>query len=329
MKNQYDLITFGAASRDIFVDAYELSVGDFKKDKIEKEILLPFGSKIEIKTAHFFSGGGGTNSAVTFAEQGLKVAYCGMVGNDLEGEAIIKELKKRKIETKFISKTTKKPTNFSVILSVVKGRTILVYRGASQFLSIKDIPWSKIKDANWFYLAPFADGQFNLFQALINFAQKNQIKTMVNFGLAQIKLSPKGLYPFLKKIDILTMNQEEGQRLVSNNSLKEEKLVKKIKNIFSGILIITNGEKRVLVSDEKFLYSALPLKQKVIDTTGAGDAFASGFLSAYIQTKGDVVYATQMALANSSSCIKKYGAKEGLLRQGQRFQKVKVTLSRL
>lgn len=321
MSNKYDVITFGSASRDIFLRAEQFSVGDFKKDNIEKEILLPFGHKVEIKEIHFYSGGGGTNTAATFSSQGLKTAYCGVVGKDLEGETILRELKKRGIKT-FILKTDKKPTNVSVIFSTPKERTILAYKGASEILDISSF-LSKIKNTQWLYLAPFGKNQ-PVFKKLINFAQKNKIKIMANPSASQLELPLKILSPILQKINILLLNQEEAQALIKNYSLKEEVLIKEIRKIFPGILVLTNGEKKVLISSEKFLYSALPFNQKVLDKTGAGDAFGAGFLSGYIKSKGDTVFSIQMAIANSASCIKKWGAKEGVLKKGQKFKKIKV-----
>ena len=321
MIHKYDVITFGSASKDIFLRAKEFTVGDFKKDQIEKEILLPFGHKIEIKEIHFFSGGGGTNAVATFSSLGLKTAYCGVVGNDPEGEAILKELKERKIKT-FVFKTNKKPTNVSVIFSTPKDRTILVYKGASEILDVS-LFFSKIKNTQWLYLAPFSKYQSS-FKELISFAKSNKIKVMVNLGISQLKLPLKTLFPILEKIDILLLNQEEAQTLIKNYSLKEEALIKEIKKNYSGILILTNGENRALISDERFLYSVLPSKIKALDRTGAGDAFGAGFLSGYVKTNGDIIYSIQMAIANSTSCIKKWGAKEGILKKGQKFKKVKV-----
>ncbi len=323
----FDIITFGSASRDIFLNAKEFSIGDFKKDHVKKEILLPFGSKVEIKNVYFYSGGGGTNTAVTFSAQGLRVAYCGVIGSDPEGEKILKELKEKRIETEFILKTDKKPTNVSVIFFTPKERTILIYKGASQVLTAKQIPWLKIKKTRWFYLAPLGEKLTKVFKDLIDFSKKNQIKTMVNLGISQLKLDPKILYPILEKIDILLLNQEEGQMLVRNYFLKREDLIKEIKKFFPGILILTNGENKLLISNGKFLYSALPLRAKILEKTGAGDAFGAGFLSGYIKSKEDIIFSTQMAVANSVFCIKKRGAKEGILKKGQRFEKVKVQRS--
>ncbi len=320
----YDIITFGSASRDIFLKAKQFLIGDFKKDHIEKEILLPYGYKINIEEIHFHSGGGGTNTVATFSAQGLKAAYCGVIGNDPEGEEILRELKEKRIEAEFIFRTDKKPTNLSVIFSTPQERTILAYKGASQVLTTKQIPWSKIKNTEWFYLAPLGEGLTKVFKDLISFAKNNQIKIMANLSIPQLKLTSKILYPFLRRIDILLLNQEEGQILAKNYLLKGEKLIKKIKKFFPGILIMTNGENRALIADGKFLYSAFSLKIEVLDKTGAGDAFGSGFLAGYLKSKGNTIVAVQMAIANSAFCIKKWGAKEGLLNKNQSYKKVKV-----
>ena len=310
-----NIITFGSATRDIFLRAKEFLIGDFKPDHIKKEILLPVGLKINVREIHFHSGGGGTNTAATFSAQGLKTAYCGVIGNDPEGEAVLKELKKKGIETNLIRRTGQKPTNISVIFSTPEERTILVYKGASTTLTKKQIPWQKIKTAEWFYLAPLSEKLNNLFPEIIDFAKKNKIKVMVNPGNAQLKMSAKVLHPLLKKIDILILNQKEGQLLIKNNSLKGTKLLSEIKKIFPGILIITNGENKVSASANGRFYSIMPKKVKVVDRTGAGDAFGSGFLSGFIRSKGDINKSLRLAADNAAACIKKWGAKEGILRK--------------
>lgn len=320
----FDVITFGSATKDIFLRSKDFSVGDFKKDNIEKEILLPLGLKINIKEIYFRSGGGGTNTTATLSARGLKTAYCGVIGKDSEGEEILKELRKRGIETRFIFKTDKKPTDLSIIFSVSNERTILTYRGASQTLNKNKIPWSQIKKTKWLYLAPFNGKLIKVFKEITDFAQKNQIKLMVNPSVSQLKLPSKILKSAFKKIDILLLNEEEGQILMKNFSLKGEKLIKEIKRFSPGILIITNGQKKILVADRNYLYSALPPKIKVLDKTGAGDAFGAGFLSGYIKNREEIIPAVQLAIANAFFCIKKWGAKEGILRKNQEFKKVKV-----
>jgi len=324
----FDVITFGSAARDIFLRSKQFLVGNFDLRDPQKEILLPYGLKVEVEDIHFHSGGAGVNTATTFSAQGLKVAYCGTIGNDVGGEEILKELRKKRIDSKFVLKTNKKPTNLSVVFSTPQERTILVYKGASQVLKSSQVPWSEVKKTDWFYLGSLGKNADKLFEDLLAFARENEIKVMVNPGQPQFKMPLKTLRPLLKKIDILLLNQEEGQILVRDSSLKGEELIRSIKKIFPGILIVTNGTRKLFVADGKRLYSAFPLvkNEEVVDKTGAGDAFGSGFLVGYIKHKGNIKEAIQLAVANAASCLTKWGAEEGILKKNEKFKRVKVAI---
>ena len=300
----YDVITFGAGSMDIYAKSKKfLAKG--------KDICVPVGSKNEVEDIMMFSGGGGTNASATFAKQGLKTGYCGQVGNDCFGDLIIKELGELRINTKLILRTKDKPTNVSVFLaSPGRDRTILVYRGASDELSKKDIPWSKIKQAKWFYLAPFSGKLTNLTNDLVDFAKKNKIKVAFNPGYSQLTLPRPVLKRILSKVDVLILNKKEAAQLAIGKKNK-------------GITVITKGADGVDIFDGKYAYSANSLGLKVVDTTGAGDAFGSGFIAGLIQ-KNDIIFAIQLAMANSGYNITKWGAKDGLLKKGQNWPKVGV-----
>lgn len=321
----FDVITFGSATQDIYVKSRKFLPVSGKTFASGQGICLTLGSKVEVEDLFLSSGGGGTNTAATFAKQGFKVVYCGQVGEDCFGNLIISELENLKISTQFILKTKNKSTNTSVFLSYPgKDRTILVYRGASDDLIKKNIPWQKIKKTKWFYLAPFSGKLTNLTEDLINFAKKNKIKVAWNPGYNQLKFSKPVLQRILGKIDVLILNREEASSLTKIPFQKEKEVFQRIDEMTEGIAIMTKGGEGVVVSDGQYLYRAPSLGLKFVDATGAGDAFASGFVSGIIQ-KNDITYAIQLAMANSGNAIGKWGAKEGLLKKGQKWQKVKVT----
>jgi len=324
----YDVITFGSATRDIFLRTKNLNVRE-GETITGKEICLPFDSKIEVEGFFVRSGGGGTNAATTFRNQGFKVAYCGMVGKDETGEAIIKELKSRGIDVSLVRQTEERQTNRSVIINASAWiRTNLVYRGASELIKKSDIPFNKIK-AKWFYLAPFPGKNPKLFIDLIDLAVRQKIKIALNPGMAQLSLPPKTLFGILKKTDILILNQEEASFLTKIPYSKEKEIFREIDQICPGIVIMTKGEEGVTVSDGKYLYRAPSLKiSNPLDPTGAGDAFGSGFVAGFMKT-GSINYAIQLAMANSGLCLREWGAKEGLLKSGERFPKVKVIRKKL
>lgn len=325
----YDIITFGSATKDIFIKTKDFKVFKDKKFLTGKGVCFNLGSKVDIDEILLASGGGGTNTAATFANQGFRVAYCGAVGNDLAGQEIIQELEKFNIDTRFVIKQKSKSTNHSIVIAGINDdRTILAYRGASEKLKKEDISWDKL-EAKWFYIAPLSGLLCDRFEEIIDFAVKNRIKVALNPGNRQLSLPIKTLRRILNKVDILLLNQEEASLLTRIPYSKEKEIFKKIDEICSGIVIMTKGEKGVVVSDGKNLYRAERIKkEKVVDGTGAGDSFGAGFVSGLIQKDGDIIYAIQLGIANASACIKKIGAKTGLLKKNEKFYKVDVKYER-
>ncbi len=322
----YDIITFGSATRDTFLrlkkENYRILEEEFLANKA---LCFPLGAKIFIEDLKVASGGGGTNSACTFSNQGFKVAYWGKIGDDKRGEAVIEELKEFNVETKFIKKDKKHSTAYSVILSSPIGeRTILIYRGACHFLDAQEIP-TVSPVPKWFYLAPLSGKSANVFEPLVNFAKDNKIKVVANLGNSQINLKKVILEPILKKVDILILNLEEAFLLTKIPIKKEKEIIKKLMLLTEGIVVITKGEKGSMVCDGKHVFKAGVPSVLPFEKTGAGDAFGSGFLSGFLE-KNNIEYAIQLATANATACIQKIGAKNGLLKKGEwgSWPKVKV-----
>lgn len=314
----YDIITFGSATRDTFLRLKKENYRILEEREFigGKSLCFPLGAKIFIEDLKVASGGGGTNSACTFSNQGFKVAYWGKIGNDKRGEAVIEELKKFKVETKFIKKDKKYPTAYSVILSSPLGeRTVLIYRGACHFLDAREIP-TVSPISKWFYLAPLSGESARVFETLVNFAKNNKIKVAANLGNSQINLKKEILEPVLKKIDILILNLEEASLLSKIRVEKEKEIIKKLALLTKGIIVITKAEKGAVVSDGEYLFRVGAPSVLPFEKTGAGDAFGAGFLSGFLE-KNNIEYALQLATANATSCIQKIGAKNGLLKKGE------------
>ena len=114
----------------------------------------------------------------------------------------------------------------------------------------------------------------------------------------------------LKKVDVLTINDEEAQQLSGEHSLVNA--AKKIRTMGPKYLIIKKGEHGALLFGEDQIFSApaLPL-EKVFDPTGAGDSFAGGFIGhlsnekeiSFEKMKTAVIYGSVMA----SFCVEKFG----------------------
>jgi sugar/nucleoside kinase (ribokinase family) len=323
----FDIVTFGSATRDTFLrlrkDNYRI-LGE-RESPEGQSLCFPLGSKIFIEDLQVASGGGATNTACTFSNQGFKVACFTKVGDDKRGEAIIEELKKFKVDIRFIKKDNHHLTAYSVILSLGGERTILIYRGACHFMKEAEIPWEKLKKVKWFYLAPLSEKSAQLFKPLVEFAKENKIKVAANPGNTQLSLGEEILKPVLAEVDVLILNLEEASFLTKIPKEKESEMIKKLISLTKGIVVITKGKEGSVVSDGKYIFEAGTPSVLPLEKTGAGDAFGSGFLSGLLE-KNDIEYAIQRGTANATSCIQKIGAKNGLLKKGEwgSWPKVKV-----
>ncbi|PJE57541.1 MAG: hypothetical protein COU82_01375 [Candidatus Portnoybacteria bacterium CG10_big_fil_rev_8_21_14_0_10_38_18] len=315
----FDIITFGSATRDLFLKSKDFKTLKSKEFITGQGLCFNLGSKIYLDDLFFATGGGGTNTAATFSGQGLKTAYVGRVGRDTGGRAIKEELEELGVKNFLIEDKIHK-TAYSVVLSVSKKeRTILVYPGACHYLQERDIPFNKIR-ARWIYIAGLSGQSAKLLRSIIDFAKKNKIKVALNPGAAQLASGLNGLKNVLSTVDVLILNQEEGARLANLSFKREKEIFRKLDRYVKGIVVMTKGAKGVVVSDGKYVYSAGTFKERrYIDRTGAGDAFGSGFVAGLIRF-GKIEEAIRLGSANGTAVVEELGAKNGLLTRG-RFEK--------
>ena len=321
----YDIITFGSATQDVFMSSRKMLVVEDEKFSTKKGLCVPLGSKMHMDDVFFAMGGCGTNTAVTFARQGLKAAYFGQIGKDLPGCSVKEELTKQGVSLDLLKETAQYPTAYSVILSLPEvGRSILEKYGACHEIGVEDLPLDKFK-TNWFYVASLSGNSHVILKPLIDFASKNNIKVAATPGKVQLRDDLELFRGLLNKIDILILNKEEAAKLTEIDFNQEKEIFKKLDNLVKGIVVMTKGPDGVIVSDGKDLYSAGIPESGLVDRTGAGDAFGSAFVAGWIEKK-DIANAIQLGTANATACLQKLGATKGLLKKGDwgEWEKVEV-----
>jgi ribokinase len=323
----FDIISIGTATRDMFCIGVPFVEVENEKFKTLKGLCLSYGSKVELPNILFTTGGAGTNTAVTFARAGFKTACLSRVGSDPGGSAILSELKKEGVDNKYFQIDKENFTAYSIIFLTQEGeRTILSYKGAGEHLSEKEIPWEEIKETKWLYLDSLGGNQ-KLLKQLLEFAKFNNIKIASNPGGRELKIlkENKG---WLKNYDIFTLNQEEASELTDIDYQNEKEIFDELDKLIEGVVVMTKGPKGAVVSDGKNRFSAGIFKEKkLIDRTGAGDAFASAFASGFIKT-GNIQEAIKWGSANGTSVVERVGAKEGILKekdyQDERWQNLEI-----
>lgn len=307
----FDVVTIGAATRDVFIKstAFEVHDGDHPPESIEG--CFPLGAKIEIDDMIFETGGGATNAAATFARLGYKSATVSAIGADTLGHLVVEALKHEKIDTDLIQQLAGEQTAYSAILVAGSGeRTILVFRGASQKIDPKDVPWAKVK-AKWLYISSLG-GSKALLEAALSHADKNDIRVAWNPGVKEIKNGLASLSPLIAETDLFNLNKEEAAELVGTTDLR--KIIETLRPLPRRAIIVTDGLGGAYAAgkDGEVLHSDV-LDVPRVNVTGAGDAFGSGIVAGLL-ANDDMRYALAVGTWNATGVVQQMGAKRGLMR---------------
>ena len=304
----FDIITIGSATVDHFADTDSELIRIDTRCHHEELIAFPLGSKLLINELKTTVGGGGTNTAVTFAHLGLKTAYLGKIGDDAAGDFVLSLLKQEGIT--FIGARDGQ-TGFSVILnSIMDDRSILAYKGANDHLLDEDIPHL---DTKWIYLSSMLGESW---QTVVDIIAKGNFNIAFNPSNYQAKLGYKALSTLVDHVKILVMNREEACKFLGIDHTETphyRELLEKMYELPPEVIVITDGKEGAFVYDGDHFFHGLPKPNiKILETTGAGDAFSATFTSAII--KGiNTKTALDYAMTNAESVLQYKGAKEKLL----------------
>lgn len=259
----------------------------------------------------FNIGGGGTNTAVAFSRLGFNTGYIGKIGKDFGGDMVLNLLKKENI--KFLGRISPgSMTGYSIILdSLSHERTILTYKGVNDELKNREIEFTNIS-TRWLYLSSLLDDSFETQKIVVNLLYRNGIK--IAFNPSEYIIKVLNLRSILKCTEILILNKEEAELLRKKNKIHEKDLLKALKLLGPRIIVITNKDREVVAYDGGRKYSLMPHKIKVTERTGAGDAFASGFVAGQMAGKS-IEDSLKLGLEESESVIRHQGAKTGLIRR--------------
>ncbi|MDA0911813.1 MAG: carbohydrate kinase family protein [Proteobacteria bacterium] len=337
-------LTIGGATLDTIIEYEQMETMEIQKPYAKQSyLLLEEGAKIEVTDQKCFSGGGATNAAVSLQKLGFNVRFFGKVGKDNIGKSLLEELKSQGVDTSIVRYSNHYGTATSYVVPSLKGdRTIFAYRGANRDLLTEDLPVAAIEEADFVYVTSLSKASAAQLPQIVKFAKVCNTKVAINPGYSQLEVGSSFILEALSGIDILIMNYQEAQKLMSSllscednptdetamdhhqNLLQAQPVYQdsffslkaffqKALSLGPRIVVVTDGSEGVYVATEKKMYfhPALTI-DNVVNTLGAGDAFGSSFCGA-IYAGESVRTAICYGLINSASVIQYHDAKTGLL----------------
>ena len=325
-----DVITIGSATMDVFVESDDANiVSVFTKNKKSEFMSYPYGAKVEITDFTSQVGGGGVNTAVNFANLGLKTSAIFKIGDDIYSAGVMESFKDKNVDLSNIVQDPNLSTGFSIILVSFQGdRTVLAHRGANALIQKSDINFDAIKNAKLLYIAPMNGDSTKVLDDIATFANDNNVYVCFNAGSTSIKKGFNYLKKILENASIVVMNKEEASlatQIQVRPDTRDEKfsdepihpdvkeMLKKLKVRAYQIIVITDGKYGAYAYDGLKFYQCPVFDGPVVSTLGAGDAFASTFCAALGRTKQNIGKSLMYASVNSAGVVSEFGATQGLL----------------
>ncbi len=291
---QFEVIGFGALNMDKLYRVNKIATAE------EESFVTDFEEAC---------GGSAANTVVGLARLGCKVGFIGKVADDREGRMLLKDFRRECVDTSGIIIAKRGRSGTAMGFVDEKGeRALYVDPGVNDMIEFKEINKEYAFKTKFLHLTSFiGEKPFQAQKKLIEPLPKN----------VKISLDPGELYarkramlePIIEKTFVLMPNAKELELLTGMVDYRRgaEALLKK------GVKIIAVklGSKGCHITDGKESHLIEAFKVKVVDTTGAGDAFCAGFLYGLIHGKS-LQECGRIGNFVASRCIMKMGARTGL-----------------
>jgi len=320
-KKAYKIICVGSTSKDIFFPTDEGVIIQTPEDLVSKEkIAFELGGKIRVADRYEAVGGVAANVAYGLTRLGHKAACYSKVGKDETGEWILGEFRRAGVPTEVLFVDAAVKTDLSAIIVLMQNgeRTIFHNRDANEKLEIID---EKFSGTEWVFVSALnGDWQENI-KKVLALKEKHGFSLAFNPGQHNIKEDAKLLLEAVAKTDVLLLNKDEAIELVMQAKIDlpqdrlddEMYLLETLARIGAKVAGMTDGKRGAWSFDGKeYWYCPIYTKNGVVDSTGCGDAFGSGFFAALLEGNS-IEQALKYGMANSGSVVGAYGAIEGLL----------------
>jgi fructokinase len=301
------------------VDVFAKVTNEFlKKNKLIKGSMKLINKpefeniKKTIKIEKILAGGSVANSIAGISYLKCNASFIGKINSDNFGEVYKKSLKDIKVNFPYIQKNESLSTGASIILITPDSeRTMCTYLGISSHLSADDINENNIKDHQLIFLEGYLWDKGvseNMFKHSINLAKKNKLKIAMSLSdVFCVTRHKRNFYNLIETdLDILIGNENEINQLTNKKNLLDS--INQLKKL-NKLIVITRSEKGsiAITKNEIIECRAIEVK-KILDLTGAGDLFASGFLKEYLDNS-EIKKCLMTGSILASKIIQKIGAR--------------------
>jgi ribokinase len=295
-------------------------VGSFVQDLTWKCREFPKAGETVLGTFVTGPGGKGSNQAVASGRAGVPTMFVGAVGNDLFAAGAKEFYKSERIGSQFVAKARHATGTAAILVNARGENEIIVALGASAHLEPGDVPTGLVRGAKIVVCQHEANLKVNAH--VFQLARRAGVTTVLN----PAPMRPDFKESILNLTDVLIPNESEFAELVrahpacapkvprslshsTVSSMKPAALSMLCRALGVPTVIITLGSRGCFVSLSDGTHVIIPAHSgmKVVDTTGAGDAFVGGFAAGFVLHRGDHVAAARHGNAVAALSVTKFG----------------------
>jgi len=268
MKKKMDIVVVGELNVDLILTGLPS--------------LPEFGRCILANDMRFTLGSASAIFANNISKLGLDTGFVGKIGEDEFGEFILNSLRKSNIDTSKIIRDKRAKTGICVSMSFPENYAMASYAGVRETLTLSDVDIEYVSRAKHLHMSSYylqtgmKKGCVDLFKK----AKENGLTTSLDPDSDPSAKWDESIFEVLKYVDIFLPNENEARHISKCDTIEKalHLLGRSVKTV-----VIKSGEKGAWVKDNNKIMHADVFKVKVIDTTGAGDSFNSGFIYQYLK----------------------------------------------
>jgi sugar/nucleoside kinase (ribokinase family) len=279
---RFDLLVLGDANPDLVLTGY---------------VEPAFGQRERlVDAAHLTVGGSGAIVACGAARLGLRVAFCGVVGDDHFGRSLRDELDRRGVDVRGLVVEPNRSTGVTVVLARPDDRAILTYEGTVGDLRAELIDAELLSAAAHVHVASyFLQKQLvRDLPALLERLRADGVTTSLDPNGDPAERWDGGLRALLPQVDMFLPNATEAMRIAGTSSLDDAVIALAAD---AGVVVAKAGPDGAVAASGDRLVRVPPPATDPVDATGAGDSFDAGFLCSWLA--GDPL---ERALSIANAC---------------------------
>ncbi len=287
-----------------------IGIGALNIDKLYLvERIGAAGEEIGIDSVSEQPGGSAANTIAALARLGIKTGFIGRVGDDGDGAYLRYEMAKEGVDTRGIEVARGKTGSAIVLVDPIGERSMYVHPGVNDALSLTPENLSYVKSARYLHLSSFVGETVIDVQREILYLSKAEISFAP--GMLYVRRGLDTLREIISNARVVFLNRDEIEML-TRSGYREG--AGELNGIGAEIVAVTLGGDGCYIRTSDAEVSIPGLAARVVDTTGAGDAFCAGFL--YGLLVGEPLgVCGRLGNFVAAKCIEAVGAREGLPRK--------------